>query len=282
MFLYVPTIIQLKKKILLCSKKAHQQGRRAENHLNHGRFDEAIEAHQTAADLLQEAISNVTAALSLESLKLQRDYHLKAKDLVRMKRLQFEKFTQTRDEKMKRILNAPANATTIVDPDAATKNPYQIQVAIYNKIDEADTLLEKICSTAFPNTTANKEPSADVTKRTKGELVVIEELRAVNHQLHLYIYELMSQLDESNKQQQGLCDRIRILEKTIMTIPNSNNGRGGGGVAATVGEDAVMKELTALSLTTTTATTTKPSTRNTYSELPPLDLPKFDFDDDNK
>lgn len=221
-------------------------------------------------------------------MQLQRDSHLKAKELVRLKRQQFEKYTQTRDEKRKQINAAAAATATTADAIVEKNNPYQLQVAIYNKIDEADTMLEKMCSSPAASKETGDSEVSNTSKRSKGELLLMEQLRTVNQQLHLHVYELMSQLDESNKEQQGLRELIKCLEKKVAINPSNPNNHLVDLVATPTADDVNADNVLAdscatLSLVPPIIITPKPpSARNTYSELPPLDLPKFDFDDEAK
>ncbi|XP_050563166.1 nuclear receptor-binding factor 2 isoform X2 [Spodoptera frugiperda] len=76
---------------------AHQQHRRAEAHLINNRYDEAMQCHHNAAELLLDAMKSTTSSVALESITLQHSYHLKQKDLIKSKKEQYERVKKAMD-----------------------------------------------------------------------------------------------------------------------------------------------------------------------------------------
>lgn len=62
--------------------QAHREDRRAQNHLKAGRFDEAVICHQLAAKHIEDAMSSTSTSRAIESLQLQREYHLRQLQIV--------------------------------------------------------------------------------------------------------------------------------------------------------------------------------------------------------
>ncbi|NP_001373719.1 nuclear receptor binding factor 2a [Danio rerio] len=64
--------------------RAHHYGRRADQLVMKGKYEEAIECHQEAAELLKEASSMTQSQQVRLSLELQRDRHLQQQRLIQM------------------------------------------------------------------------------------------------------------------------------------------------------------------------------------------------------
>ena len=62
--------------------QAHREDRRAQNHLKAGRFDEAVICHQLAAKYIEDAMRETSTSRALESLQLQREYHIRQLQIV--------------------------------------------------------------------------------------------------------------------------------------------------------------------------------------------------------
>jgi len=192
--------------------------------LRYRRFDDAIESHQKAAEFLEESFKIVTISKSLESLKLQRDYHLKQKELIQIKKNQFDKYRKAIElQKQKAATTDTVNAISSKDKMEAS---CQIQMAIYKAIESADSLLDFLSTrnTSDVESLKSIEESEEVNtemigdtitlgiKKPKDESVVIEELRTLNQQLHILVYQLVTQLDESVQETEALREKVKVLE----------------------------------------------------------------------
>ncbi|KAF5270307.1 hypothetical protein FQR65_LT05495 [Abscondita terminalis] len=223
--------------------KAHLQFRRAENHLRYRKFDEAIDCHNKAAELLQEALSLTDNPRSLESLKLQRDYHFRQKQIILVKKEQFENYKKAIENQRQRM----QCHSNIAFEDNFEQGSTSLQVAIYRTMEEADSLLNLLIKKgsgansdseslkSFSTDTDERLLSIDTidssnsnaiigSKHPKDDSIVIEELRILNGQLHALVYKLVTQLDASTREVDMLKERIHQLEgeKVKATIKNSN------------------------------------------------------------
>lgn len=117
----------------------------------------------------------------------------------------------------------------------------QLQLAIYKTMEEADSLLEilsrkgsdtdslKSIESDLDDVKLNREDSnvkfepstsegtvtigSNGNRKQKDESAVIEELRTLNHQLHIMVFQLVTQLDESLQEADSLRDRVELLER---------------------------------------------------------------------
>lgn len=205
--------------------QAHQQHRRAEAHLRAKRFLDAMECHKKAAEFLEEALTLTDNQRSLESINLQKNYHIRQVDLILIKKEQYEHYQLALENKHLNI----SNENKVVQED--TKS---LQNAIYLTMKEADSLLGILIKKgsnsdsesvkSFSTTdTDDKVLSIDTTdssnsnapvgsKHPKDQATVIEELKTLNEQLHTLVSQLVNQLDVSLKENTSLKDRIKQLE----------------------------------------------------------------------
>lgn len=273
---------------------AHQQQRRAEAHLRHARFMEAIECHQLAANHLFDALQCTQNPQSVDSINLQRDYHLRRKEIILAKKEQFENY--------KKAIENQRNRITFCGSDFEVTNDNQstsLQVAIYRTMEEADSLLGQLfkrssggnsdCESlrSFSTTdTDDKVLSIDTldssnpssqpilgSKHPKHENTVIEELRTLNEQLHSLVYKLVTQLDASTTEVDMLKAKIQKLEakqQTAQTKTSATNS---------------LKVITDSSGGTSPyvfspCSEFSPDVNDQRSSLPPLaplEMPAFDF-----
>lgn len=158
-------------------------------------------------------------------MRLQKNYHLRQKELVRIKKLQYEKYKKAIEyHRAKNEDNKTSDFdNTQINPKVEESN--QLQIAIYRTMEEADSLLEilnrresesdtVLKPESKPNSVDSACPPSNLigTKKPKDENIVIEELRTLNHQLHILVYQLVTQLDESLHETETLRDRVRQLE----------------------------------------------------------------------
>ncbi|XP_078053287.1 nuclear receptor-binding factor 2 [Augochlora pura] len=212
---------------------AHERQRRAEALLQEGRFEEAAKCHETVASLLGEAhsrlesnyvhfktsrlssqaaptvINSFHSLVTLESLKLQQDYHKRQAAVVRMKQAQYDEYKATLENQQKEILNKQTSKkleeeTVNVPTD---KCDGSLRQAIYKTIEEQDSLLTLI---SLPD---NVE---DGFKYPKDTGTIIEELKTVNYQLRCLAGSLLSQLETKEEE-------IRLLKEQLQTATANPN-----------------------------------------------------------
>lgn len=182
--------------------------------------------------MLQEALALTTNSRSLESLKLQRDYHLRQKEIILVKKEQYENYKKAIENHRHKI----TTHSNIDFEDNHDNGSTSLQVAIYRTMEEADSLLNLLvkkssCANSdseslksFSTTdTDDRLVSIDTidssnsnavvgTKHAKDENTVIEELKILNEQLHSLVYRLVTQLDASMREADVLKERIHQLE----------------------------------------------------------------------
>lgn len=198
--------------------------------MRHRRYEEAIECHKKAADYLSEALHLTNNPRSLESIKLQRNFHIRQEGIILIKKEQFENYRKASEDKRNRV-----NSFAMDDfKDTHNNESTSLQVAIYKNMEEADSLLVYLIKKrngansdseslkSFSTTDTDDKPIDAVdagnyiapvgTKHPKDDSIVIEELKTLNSQLHKLVYKLVTQLDASAREVEGLKDRIKQLE----------------------------------------------------------------------
>lgn len=280
--------------------KAHYHSRKAENHLKYRRFDDAVDCHQKAASALDEALHSTSNSKAIESIKLQREFHIKHIELIRLKKQQYEKYKLALEHQRQKNVafvdqqNAKDRMETACD----------LQISIFKTLEDSDVLLDTLnnirkLSTASGNDsdsvksaeavmdeskTVSIENAGEVKmgtkkkEKTKDDGAIIDELHTLNHQLHILIYTLVSRLDESSQESEGLRERIRSFEKEkkvhrVQPLSNVTEGIAKNDAkASSIGTPE--RELNRrCSITGEERKIILPES----SELPPLELPEFDY-----
>lgn len=267
--------------------------------MRYRRFDEAIECHQLAAKHLEEALNYITVPRAAESIKLQRDYHIKQQDVIRIKKEQFENYKKAVENQRRRMANAFINQEF---EDKEGNESTSLQTAIYKTMEEADSLLEMLIKRGTSDSDSIKSdlssadtddrvvtfdtvdgvgstsnPEISGSKRPKDDHTVIEELRTLNQQLHSLVYQLVTQLDASSREADALRARVKYLENERLKSINTNN-------------DIEPLRNNNLRIVTDSSGATSPYVFSPCSELSPevgdartipnlapLELPAFDF-----
>lgn len=248
-----------------------------------------------------------------------------------MKKDHFDKYTRAMEQQKKnKVENMERLARDRIE------NSCQLQLAIYKTMEDTDSLLELLssstkvtkcgvdcvddgknsaavdpCSSGKTDAVIQSKPSATTTNKAKDESMVIEELRTLNHQLHIFVFQLVSQLDEVNQESETLRDKIKTLERSGKTmvahsvlprrhIDITHNGKPIHNMivpeVVSVGTDVPSsivevpldeREQNFLSCEPISldmdddvhvcATSQNDENRESSSELPPLELPTFDF-----
>lgn len=203
--------------------KAHLYDRKATALVKKFGFDEAIECHLLAAQSLSESINLTDNEKAKQSIELQKEYHLKQKDFLRLKKTQYHAYKEAlrvQKEAMSRVMKVRGGTGK---QSGSETEGVTLQKAIYRTIEEADSLLELLVhreeGERFDNDTNQETKTESLnqtinlgSKQPKDDHTVIEELRIVNYQLRSLITELMSQLTASEKEVTTLKQRISELE----------------------------------------------------------------------
>lgn len=265
--------------------QAHHQHRRAELSMRNGRYKEAIERHLRAAELLEEALKHTTSIKASESIKLQRDYHLKQKYIIRLKKGKQEnpiKIMEKRDVKITKAEIIDLGKETI---------PESLKLKVHNIMDDADSLVDLLVK-KYNEKYDNKDPDSDIDlkqlsiieaiyKDPKGDKTVIEELKTVNHQLREVIVQLLKQLETTEQENKELKRRLGLPanDEVPQMIPSP------------LPQSPQNKQTSPLAIITDSADDSSPFVYSPGSdlspdndedrELPPLaplEMPDFDYD----
>lgn len=241
----------------------------------------------------------MTVPRAVESIKLQREFHVKQQDVIRIKKEQFENYRKAVENQRRRMANAFNNQEY---EDKEGNESTSLQTAIYRTMEEADSLLEILIKRGTSDSDSIKSDlsSADTddrvvtfdtvdgessssnqqitgSKRPKDDHTVIEELRTLNQQLHTLVYQLVTQLDASSREADALRARVKYLENERLKSGNNQND--------------IIEPLrnNNLRIVTDSSGATSPYVFSPCSELSPdveprtlpnlapLELPEFDF-----
>lgn len=188
---------------------AHQQHRRAEAHLKNNRYDEAIQCHHNAAELLLDAMKLTTSSVALESITLQHSYHLKQKDLIKNKKEQYVRVKKAL-ENIKCLSNDPKY---LLQGNDVTK----LQVTICKALNKSDNLLN-VLNTKIQSIEKATVKVIDVSDEVDGNMVksqgnIVEELQTVNHDLNTTMEQLLVHVEVLKDDNAILKERINYLEK---------------------------------------------------------------------
>lgn len=102
--------------------------------MKHKKYEDCIECHKQAVECLQEAHKLTDNTKSLESLKLQKEYHQKAIDVVRMKKRQHQL------EQNRKIMQEQRKTT--FSNNELDNNQVDLEIAIYKTIELHDSLID--------------------------------------------------------------------------------------------------------------------------------------------
>lgn len=198
--------------------QAHQQHRLADKHLRYHRYSEAICCHLNAVELLSDALMCTENPRSLESIKLQIDFHKRQKNIINLKKEQHEQYKMAFENKF----------CTFSESGCDDNEGNLIMDAIYQTMEETDSLIELIqhqthqselqslqvdaAHTEKIKENNQMQTSASVVRHPKDDKTVIEEFKILNKQLYLLISKLVNQLESSKKENQALKQRLNQFE----------------------------------------------------------------------
>lgn len=279
---------QIKKiaGFLFSLDQAHYHGRRADSHLRHLRFDDAIESHRKAAAALDEALQSPPNSNSkmLESIKLQRDFHMKHIELVRLKKVQHEKLKMAVEQQ--RIKNVD-----LLEQRAAKERLVDVcdlQIAIFKALEDTDSLLDTLNGSMkranlsadasdTSNTDHDDTKKSDDENQSNGD-ATIDEMHRLNTQIHVLVYNLVHRVDESTQEMEALRDRIKILEKERSQSRQVSLGASNKSSSESIRTD---ESPTLSDCNDTRRNSVSGEERKIVlpesSDLPPLELPEFDY-----
>lgn len=264
--------------------QAHREDRRAQQHLKSGRFNEAVKCHQLAAKYIDDAMRVTSSPRALESLVLQKEFHIRQLEIVELKKTQLGLLKKALENK-RRIMAHLRDKMLIGDQKG--QEPKNLQTAIYRTMQEADSLLIELLGGAATEDTvdgSNHETSdQDSTpalnplgsKHPKEDRVVIEELHTLNIQLRDLINALMIQLDESERENKALRARITELESELVKSNQAHNSNEPVGLQVIT--DSTGGNFSPFVLSPVSQLSPDAADTRELPPLAPLEMPKFDY-----
>lgn len=127
--------------------------------------------------MLNQSLNITTSPKAIESIKLQRNHHIKQRDLILHHYKRIEKQKQENAQLNERVINSN-----------------KIQLDLFENIDSTDTLLE------------------DLKKILPDSQSTAVELQQMNSQLNVLLFQLITHLDETIQENDLLKDKIKALE----------------------------------------------------------------------
>ncbi|KAJ8961984.1 hypothetical protein NQ314_005766 [Rhamnusium bicolor] len=208
--------------------KAHQQQRRAETLLRQRKFDDCIECHMRAVELLLHSCNLTDNVRALESLNLQIEYHRKQINFVQMKKNEQERNKQAAEEQ-KRIEEMERENAGDNTLEAVFYRTFQVHDSLIEYLGKRGTGSDndslKSYSTSDTEDKTEKDGSSQVigNKHPKDDAQIIEELKVLSGQLRGTVQCLLVELDDRNKEIEKLKARIEILEAEKEKAQAKNN-----------------------------------------------------------
>jgi hypothetical protein len=142
---------------------------------------ESLNYLEKCIECLEKSLTLTTSEKALESIKLQRNYHIKQRDLIQY---HFEKFKKTEKQKLDTAIPVQLNER-LVDSN-------KIQLDLFENIDGTDALLEELKKNPEPQT--------------------IAELQQMNSQLNSLVFSMITQLDDTVHENDVLKEKLKALE----------------------------------------------------------------------
>lgn len=204
-------------------------------------------------------------------------------ELVRLKKVQYEKYKAAIEQQRQK--NSSFLDQRIVKD--RTGNVCDLQISIFKTLEESDSLLDLLSGkrSAARKSLDNNDSNAPVdgsdsssestsvtkAKNTKSDSSIVDDMHSLNHQLHILVFNLVNRIDESSHELEVLRDRIKVLEKS------ERQGQRKSSVKLTESSSKTDEENEHenqnISLSGEERTIVLPES----SELPPLELPEFDY-----
>lgn len=139
---------------------------------------ESIKYLDKCIECLDQTLAQTTSPKAIESIKLQRNHHIKQRDLILH---HYEKYKKSE----KQTANIQFNERVI--------NSNKIQLDLFENIDSTDTLLEEL-------------------KKSSPESQAAEQLQQMNSQLNVLLYQLITHLDETIQENDMLKEKMKVLD----------------------------------------------------------------------
>lgn len=162
------------------SLQAHFYARKAESFLKVSGSEkfESISYLDKCIDCLEQSLNLTSSSKAIESIKLQRNHHIKQRNLIQHL---FDKY----NAENQKPINVQLNERVI--------NSNKIQLDLFENIDGTDSLLEDL-------------------KKSNPESQIAAELQQMNSQLNVLLFQLITQLDETVQENDALKEKLKTLD----------------------------------------------------------------------
>ena len=154
---------------------------------------ESLKYLDKCIDNLNNCLDQSTSPKAIESIKLQRNHHIKQRDLILY---HYEKYKKNEKQKLESV-NVQLNERVI--------NSNKIQLDLFENIDATDTLLEEL-------------------KKTIPDSQTAVDLQQMNSQLNVLLYQLITTLDETTQENDTLKEKLKFLEAEGRMKTNERTG----------------------------------------------------------
>ncbi|CAO1415326.1 unnamed protein product [Diamesa serratosioi] len=172
---------------------AHLFSRKTERCLKVLNFELALENLEISIKNFDLALKQTSIPKAVESIKLQKDYHIKQRELINYKKAHYEKYN---------LLTQKLNNSETVENfqiNERLESSNKIQLQIFKTIDIADLALEQFL------TQSDDESNSSTAS----------ELQALNQKLHILIQQNFIQQDLTLQENDSLKIRIKSLEQDV-------------------------------------------------------------------
>lgn len=197
---------------------AHQQDRKSIRAFNSGNIEFAVQCHKIAADLLLEALQTTESLKAKDSLELQRQYHLRQQVLVCVK------YRVSQNRKKARKMEKEMAVTHPHEETKTNTSHDELRSAFIKELMQFDSLfahfspLDEIIdvtkmSRSDTHLLAKPEPKP-IVKKTHFK----EELELHNRELKKIVNRLCEELENCQKENQGLRETVSKLEKQVALV----------------------------------------------------------------
>lgn len=205
-------------------------------------------------------------------------------ELVRLKKMQYEKYKAAIEQQRQKNCSF-LEQRAVKD---RTGNVCDLQISIFKTLEESDSLLDLLSGkrtaarksvdsdsnvhaddlNASPENTSATKP-----KINKSDSSIVDDMHSLNHQLHILVFNLVTRIDESSHELEVLRDRIKVLEKNEHQCQRKPSIKKSLSESSQRTDGEHEQENQQVPLTGEERTIVLPES----SELPPLELPEFDY-----
>ena len=231
------------------------------------------------SDLLGEAMAATNVQEALQSLSLQKQYHIQQKDVVRMKQRRAKVLGQRTGPVSPPTYTInddhvqwPHDGSNEVPPeDAMDGDTAEEHNGVYRTMKECDSLLQFLnhrqsldYRSLVPPTSSSAYASNNGSRSPKDDKVIIEELKTHNDALRGHVMDMLRDLETQAKDLEHYKAENGRLHARLRDMEKMNRSQMTESVDSELEYQPMHLRMNLDDLTSL--------------ELPPLEMPKFDLD----